>query len=90
MSVSLSSEQVEQLQKTVAEGRKIDAIKQAREWTGWGLKEAKDFVEGLVAEEPTDGDPRAHRTQAPTKRSGCMTVLALGIVGAVGLVVVFT
>lgn len=29
------------------EGRKIDAIKQVRVWTGAGLKESKDFVEEL-------------------------------------------
>jgi hypothetical protein len=31
----------------LARGRKIEAIKLARELTGWGLKESKDFVDGL-------------------------------------------
>lgn len=31
----------------LASGKKIQAVKAVREETGWGLKEAKDFVEGL-------------------------------------------
>ena len=31
----------------LAQGKKIDAIKRTREATGLGLKEAKDYVEGL-------------------------------------------
>ena len=30
---------------TAASGKKIEAIRQVREATGWGLKEAKDYVE---------------------------------------------
>jgi len=33
----------------LAKGNKIQAIKRVRELTGWGLKEAKDFVDGLEA-----------------------------------------
>lgn len=29
----------------LSQGRKIEAIKHVREATGWGLKEAKDYVE---------------------------------------------
>lgn len=31
----------------ISQGKKIDAIKLVRELTGWGLKEAKDYVESL-------------------------------------------
>ncbi|MEM7028162.1 MAG: ribosomal protein L7/L12 [Chloroflexota bacterium] len=31
----------------IAQGRKIEAIKKVRTLTGWGLKEAKDFVDAL-------------------------------------------
>jgi ribosomal protein L7/L12 len=31
----------------VAQGKKIEAIKLVRQQTGWGLKEAKDYVDGL-------------------------------------------
>lgn len=36
-----------ELRALVAEGQKIQAIKRVREHTGWGLAEAKDYVEGL-------------------------------------------
>lgn len=36
-----------QVQDLVARRRKIEAIKMVREVTNWGLKEAKDFVDGL-------------------------------------------
>lgn len=34
-----------QARATAASGKKIEAIRQVREATGWGLKEAKDYVE---------------------------------------------
>jgi ribosomal protein L7/L12 len=36
-----------EVQIQLAKGNKIQAIKRVRELTGWGLKEAKDFVDGL-------------------------------------------
>lgn len=36
-----------QVRALLADGNKIEAIKLVRETTGAGLKEAKDFVEGL-------------------------------------------
>ena len=51
-----------ELRALLAAGRKIDAIKRAREATGLGLKEAKDLVEGvdaggaLPAPRPAPGD----------------------------------
>ena len=35
-------------QATTGQSYKINAIKEVRQVTGWGLKEAKDFVEGTV------------------------------------------
>lgn len=37
----------EEIQDLLAHGNKIQAIKRVRELTGMGLKEAKDYVEGL-------------------------------------------
>jgi ribosomal protein L7/L12 len=37
----------DELRALVADGQKIEAIKRVREHTGWGLAEAKDYVEGL-------------------------------------------
>jgi ribosomal protein L7/L12 len=38
-----------EVQAQLARGNKIQAIKRVRELTGWGLKEAKDFVDRLEA-----------------------------------------
>ena len=36
-----------QLKALVAQGQKIQAIEMVREQTGWGLKQAKDYVDAL-------------------------------------------
>ncbi len=36
-----------QVKRLLADGRKISAVKLVRETTGWGLKQAKDFVDGM-------------------------------------------
>ncbi len=36
-----------EVRQLVAANRKIEAIKQVREHTGWGLKEAKNYVDRL-------------------------------------------
>jgi ribosomal protein L7/L12 len=36
---------MQQAHALLSQGRKIDAIKKVREATGWGLKEAKDYIE---------------------------------------------
>ena len=45
-----------QIQVLVAQGKKIQAIELVREQTGWGLKQAKDYVDALeplpASEEP--------------------------------------
>ena len=46
----LSVQEREQLKAMLASGHKLNAIKLAREWTGQGLAEAKDYVEALEAE----------------------------------------
>lgn len=45
MNVSLTALQIEDLQSLAGRGRKIDAIKRVRTWTGLGLKESKDWCE---------------------------------------------
>jgi len=46
-SVTLSSADLAAISTLVAGNHKIEAIKQVRELTGLGLKEAKDYIEGL-------------------------------------------
>ncbi|MFW9817859.1 MAG: ribosomal protein L7/L12 [Candidatus Thorarchaeota archaeon] len=36
------------LQALLRENRKIEAVRLVREYTGWGLKESKDYVDQLV------------------------------------------
>jgi ribosomal protein L7/L12 len=43
----IREETVSRARALVAEGKKIQAVKVVREDTGWGLKQAKDFVDGL-------------------------------------------
>jgi ribosomal protein L7/L12 len=43
----LSGDIPAEVQALLARGQKIEAIKRVRELTGWGLKEAKDYVERL-------------------------------------------
>ncbi len=44
---ALNTERIAELRRMVAEGRKIEAIKQVRDWTKMGLSEAKDLIESL-------------------------------------------
>lgn len=50
-SISLDPDFAEALEREaralLAQGRKIEAVKYVREYTNWGLKEAKDFVDAL-------------------------------------------
>jgi ribosomal protein L7/L12 len=45
---SISSDAMAQIQRLVAQGKKIQAIKLVREHTGLGLKEAKDLVDRMA------------------------------------------
>jgi Ribosomal protein L7/L12 C-terminal domain len=43
----LNPEQMAKIRAQIDRGRKIEAIKLVRDWTGLGLSEAKDLVESL-------------------------------------------
>ncbi|MCB9134744.1 MAG: ribosomal protein L7/L12 [Anaerolineales bacterium] len=62
-SSSLLGLDVAELQRLARVGQKINAIKLVREKTGWGLKEAKDYVDALEAGNPTPPIPA--RTSSP-------------------------
>jgi len=70
----LSGERMATISGHLFQGRTIEAIKLYREWTGAGLKEAKDQVEALET---------SLRAKAParfgpaTKRGGCLGSAAL-------------
>jgi len=44
---ALSSAALQEVQALMAQGKQIFAIKKVREFTGWGLKESKDYVDAL-------------------------------------------
>lgn len=50
--VALPAETEAQVRALIAAGRKIDAIKLARDATGMGLKESKDLVETMERQAP--------------------------------------
>ena len=43
----LTKEEKEELMRLVAEGKNVEAVRRCREITGLGLKEAKEYVDGL-------------------------------------------
>jgi hypothetical protein len=66
-------------------GEKIEAIKRVRQWTGLGLKEAKDAVEALA---------RRHNIDLPTVTiGGTIVVLAillgLALIAGVAMLALF-
>ena len=56
MSDELSPEQLEQIYQAICEGGKIHAIKLYRQITRKGLKESKDFIEGIQEEKQQTSD----------------------------------
>lgn len=68
----LSEEQVATLTQLVRDGQKIQAIKLCNEWTGMGLKDAKDFVDGLERQ-LEDGHPAWGEEPLPYRPMGTMS-----------------
>jgi ribosomal protein L7/L12 len=66
-----AADPIQQILQLLAAGKKIEAIKIYRQQTNVGLKEAKDAVEALAAENGI----------VPPPRSGCFGVLALLLAG---------
>ena len=58
-----------ELRQLLRDGRKIEAVKRFRETTGLGLKESKDAIEAL------------ERGTPDSKKSGCLGVLLLPLLG---------
>lgn len=43
--------EVEEIRDLIAQGKKVMAVRRVRELTGWGLKQAKDYVDALEEEQ---------------------------------------
>ena len=46
----LTKEETDELRRLVSEGKSVEAVRRCREITGLGLKEAKEYVDGLGEE----------------------------------------
>ncbi|WP_415329474.1 ribosomal protein L7/L12 [Clostridium perfringens] len=46
----LTKEETDELRRLVSEGKSVEAVRRCREITGLGLKEAKEYVDGLGKE----------------------------------------
>jgi hypothetical protein len=55
-------------------GRKIEAIKQLRKWSGLGLKDSKDIIDRLETELRA---AHPERFTAPKKSGGCLVIAIL-------------
>ena len=76
----LTTEQMQQIAHAIAAGRIIEAIKLHRQFSGAGLKDSKDFIEGLAVE-LHEKDPEKYPA-LPTGR-GCLGVLAIVVLSVV-------
>jgi|ERR1043166_4876342 translation elongation factor EF-Ts len=93
MSNPISENDLKEVVNAILAGQKIEAIKLYREYSGLGLKDAKDAVEEIEKKLRTDApekfrsDQIAEGRQQGTKRSGveagkgCFGVLAVIVVG---------
>jgi hypothetical protein len=70
-----TDEQTRDMIDALLKGRKIEAIKIYRDATGEGLKEAKEFIEGLTATLR-----EKHPDKFPAAKGGCTSVLIAGMV----------
>ena len=73
----LSKESLDKIFEALMNGRKIEAIKQYREATGEGLKDAKKAIEEI-----TSSLGKKHPELLERQKSGCASVIVLSTVFA--------
>ena len=76
----LTTEQMQQIDRAIAAGRIIEAIKLHRQFSGAGLKDSKDFIEGLAVE-LHEKDPEKY--PALRTGNGCVGVFAIVVLSVV-------
>ncbi|NOZ21277.1 MAG: hypothetical protein GXP25_09320 [Planctomycetes bacterium] len=69
-----TEEQIQQINEALFAGRRVEAIKLYREFTGQGLKEAHDFID-VVHQELREKCPEKFEESAD-KPKGCLGLLA--------------
>ena len=73
MSNALDEKQLAAISDAIIAGRKIEAIKEYRELTGTGLKEAKEAIESITQSLAAD-----HPELAKQNKSGCASMIVIG------------
>jgi len=76
----LTTEEMQQIGHAIAAGRIIEAIKLHRQFSGAGLKDSKDFIEGLAAE-LHEQDPEKY--PALRTGNGCLGVFGIVVLSLV-------
>jgi len=72
----LNREQIERIEEELNAENKIEAIKIFRDFTGQGLKESKDSIEGHI-KDLIERDPEKYSHLLSQGRSGCFAILIL-------------
>ena len=72
----LTSDQIENIEEEIFAENKIQAIKICREYTGWGLKESKNYVEKHI-NDLIEKDSEKYGHLLKQWRSGCFAILIL-------------
>ncbi|MDF1740774.1 MAG: hypothetical protein P1U86_16560 [Verrucomicrobiales bacterium] len=80
----LTESQEAKLRGNLESGRKIEAVKQYREYTGAGLKESKEFVESLGARSSKSPSGKKISDRPNVTTGGCgSSVFLLSVAGAI-------
>ena len=73
---NLNKEQIERIEEELNAENKIEAIKIFRDFTGQGLKESKENIEGHI-KDLIKIDPEKYSHLLSQGRSGCFAILIL-------------
>lgn len=85
MPADLTPQQREQLAQAVSAGRKIEAIKELRDWTGLGLKDAKDIIDHMEKELRASHPERFAPRQPANKLTVVFALLLFVVVTALAI-----
>ena len=84
MTDRLTDDQVKRVMEELEAENKIGAIKMCREFTGWGLKESKEFIDDRV-NDLIERDPEKYGHLLSAGGKGCSTA-AMFFIGLSGVI----
>ncbi|MCK4890050.1 MAG: ribosomal protein L7/L12 [Candidatus Aminicenantes bacterium] len=80
MTNDLTREQIERIEEELFAENKIEAIKICRDYTGWGLKESKNFVERHIKDLiERDSEKYGHLLKQSGKGCASAAVFLIGL-----------